>query len=63
MEAYRKDARVYFRVFVDDFEKPSLVFLSAVGLTAAGEAGLKAWCERNLSKLDSGAIVEATVDS
>jgi len=62
-EAYREDSRVYFRVFVDDAEKPSLVFMSATDLTAYGEAGLKTWCERHLSKFDSGAIVEATFES
>lgn len=61
-EAYREDSRVYFRVFVDDVEKPSLVFLAAVDFSAVGESGLKSWCERYLSRLDSGAIVEATFD-
>ena len=62
-EAYREDARVYFRVFVEDAEKPSLVFTSSADLTAHGEAGLKTWCERHLSKFDSGAILEATFES
>ena len=62
-EAYREGSRIYFRVFVDDAEKPSLVFLAATNLTAHGEAGLKTWCEQHLSRFDSGAIVEATFDA
>jgi hypothetical protein len=62
-EAYREDSRVYFRVFVDDAEKPSLVFTSVPELTAHGVTELQTWCERHLSRFDSGATVEATFDS
>lgn len=61
-EAYREKSRIYFRVFVDNDEKPSLVFASLINWDAFGDAGIKTWCEQHLNKLDSGAIAEATFD-
>jgi len=61
-EASRERFRIYYRVFVDDAEKASFVFTTMTDLTVHGEAGLKRWCELNLTKLDSGAVVEARFD-
>ena len=50
---------IYYRVFVNDVEKPSLVFVKALDRTVHGDAALKAWCEQNLDKLETGKVVEA----
>lgn len=60
-EARQDGLNIYYRVFVDGVEKPSIVFVTAPDRTIHGEAALQAWCERNLGKLDSGKVVEATL--
>jgi len=47
-EARQDGLNIYYRVFVDGVEKPSLVFVTAPDRTAHGEVALKEWCERNL---------------
>jgi len=59
IEAQHDGPNIYYRVFVDGVERPSLVFVTAPGRTIHGEAALQEWCERNLGKLDSGKVVEA----
>ena len=58
-EAYREGDRIYYRVFADEIEKPSLVFVHVSDLVRHGETALKIWCEHNLNRLDSGTVVEA----
>ena len=63
VEAQKDGSNVYYRVFVNGVEKPSLVFVRAVDRTVHGEAALQAWCEDNLDKLESGKVVEANLSA
>jgi hypothetical protein len=58
-EAQQDGPNIYYRVFVNEIVKPSLVFVKAPDRTVHGEAALKEWCERNLDKLESGKVIEA----
>lgn len=60
-EARQDGLNIYYRVLVDEIEKPSLVFVKVPDRTVHGEAALKEWCERNLNKLDSGKVIEANL--
>jgi hypothetical protein len=58
----REDGRnVYYRVFANGIEKPSLVFVKAPDRTVHGDVALQEWCEHNLDKLESGEVIEATL--
>ena len=61
IEAQQDRSNVYYRVFVNEIEKPSLVFVKAPDRTVHGEAALREWCERNLNRLESGKVVEANL--
>ena len=52
---------IYYRVFVNGVEQPSLVFVNAPDRTADGESALSTWFERHLEKLESGKIVDANL--
>ena len=60
-EAQQDGLNIYYRVFVGGIEKPSLVFVTAYDRKIHGEAALQQWCEHNLSKLESGKVVEASL--
>jgi hypothetical protein len=60
-EAQQDGPNTYYRVFVNEVEKPSLVFVKSADRTVHGESALQEWCERNLDKLDSGKVVEANL--
>src|SRR5262245_10386850 len=60
-EALLDGSNVYYRVFVNGVEKPSLVFVKAPDRTVHGEAALKEWCEHNLDRLESGKVIEANL--
>jgi len=63
LEAQRDGLHTYYRVFVNDAEKPSLVFVKVPDRTVHGEEALKKWCERNLDKLESGKVIEANLSN
>ena len=63
LEVRQDGANVYYRVFVNSLEKPSLVFVRAPDRTVHGDAALQQWCEQNLNKLESGKVVEANVSA
>ena len=60
-EAQQDGSNIYYRVFVNEVEKPSLVFVTMPDRTMHGEAALRAWCERNLDKLESGKVIVANL--
>ena len=62
-EAHQDGGNIYYRVFVNKVEKPSLVFVKAPDRTVHGEVALQQWCERNLDKLESGKAVEANLSN
>lgn len=59
----QEGSNVYYRVFVDGVEKPSLIFVRAADRTVHGDAALKEWCKRSLHKLESGKVVEANLSA
>lgn len=62
-EARQDGFNIYYRVFVNDVEKPSLVFVTAPDRTMHGAAALQEWCERNFGKLESGKVIEADLSA
>ena len=51
--------RVYYRVFADGVELPSLVCIFASSRTAKTEDKIKTWCSENTWRLQTGTIVHA----
>ena len=62
-EVRQDGSNVYYRVFANGVEKPSLVFVRVMDRTVHGDAALQQWCEQNLNKLESGKVVEANVSA
>ena len=51
--------RVYYRVFADGVELPSVVCIYASQKNRHSDEELKAWCRKNAWRLDTGTIVHA----
>ena len=62
-QAQQDGSNIYYRVFVNGVEKPSLVFVRAPDRTVRGDVALKEWLEHNLDKLESGKVVEANLSA
>jgi hypothetical protein len=60
-EVQQDGPNIYYRVFADGIEKPSLVFVIAPDRTVHREVALQEWCEHNLDKLESGKVMEANL--
>ncbi len=53
--------RVYYRVFADGVELPSVICIYASQKNRRSEEELKAWCRNNAWKLETGTIVHAEI--
>ena len=62
-EARQDGLYLYFRVYVNGVEQPSLIFVKALDRTVYGENALREWCERSLDRLESGKVIEAIVST
>jgi hypothetical protein len=62
-EAQQDGSNIYYRVFVNGVEKPSLVFVKSADRTVHGDEALKEWCKHNLNKLESGKVIEANLSA
>ena len=51
--------KVYYRVFADGVELPSIVYIFASQQSAKTEDELQAWCKDNVSRLESGRVIHA----
>lgn len=58
-EIRTENNRVYYRVFADGVELPSIVYIFASQKNRDSDEELKVWCKNNASKLDTGTIVHA----
>ena len=58
-EIRTENNRVYYRVFADGVELPSIVYIFASQKNRDSDEELKVWCKKNASKLDTGTIVRA----
>jgi len=52
--------KVYYRVFADGVEQPSLVYIFASQQSAKTMDELKEWCRDNASRLGSGRVIHAS---
>jgi hypothetical protein len=60
-EASRRNHRIYYRVRADGVELPSLVCIFESQQHAGFEEELRMWCKNNADRLESGAILEASL--
>ena len=62
-EVRNEESRVYYRVFADGVEFPSLVFIFDNQKTDESVEDLKTWCRNNAARLGSGAILHANLSA